>query len=47
LPRAAKERDRFHTPSYIGSAIMNPKLRFKFAILIAAVSVGGGRTTDR
>jgi hypothetical protein len=47
VQRAAEERDRFHTPSYIGSDIMDPKLRFKLAILIAAATVGGGRTTDR
>jgi hypothetical protein len=46
-PFAAEERDRFHTPSYIGSDIVDTKLRFKFAILIAAVTIGGGRTTDR
>jgi hypothetical protein len=45
-PFAAEERDRFHTPSYIDSDIMDTKLRFKFAILIAAVTIGGGRTTD-
>jgi hypothetical protein len=47
VQRAAEERDRFHTPSYIGSDIMDPKLRFKLAILIAAATVGGGRTTDQ